>query len=160
MKRKILACTVVLLVAFSSVSFAAVSSSKSKSFSAPRPSTGSTTVKPSSPQTAPDSGYKPSAPSSSYSDKAPASQNKPGVSQPVPQQPQSGGFWRNAGIFGSGMLLGGMLGHMFGFGNSGFFASLMGMIINVLFLLALIAAGRWVWNYFKNKDRDKREERR
>ncbi|MCX7779569.1 MAG: hypothetical protein N2491_01485 [Negativicutes bacterium] len=150
--KKIVALTLVLLLAFSSVSFAAVSSSKSSS---PRPSSG-TTVKPSTPQAAPGttgSGYKPSAPASSYSEKAPATQVKPGTGQvPPSQQPSTGGFWRNAGLFGSGMLLGGLLGNMFGFGHMGFMASLLGVLINILFLAAIIAAIRWVWLKFKNRD--------
>ena len=149
--RKVVALTLILLLAFSSVSFAAVSSSKSSS---PKPSSGST-YKSTSPQASPDSGYKPTAPSNSYSNQAPAAQTKPGVSQPV-QQPSQGGFLRNMGLFGGGMLLGGLMSSMFGFGNMGFMASLFGMLFNVLFLAAIFMAGRWVWNYFRNKDKNER----
>lgn len=156
--KKIVAFTLILLLAFSSVSFAAVSGSK-RSSSPSRPSTGTTSVTPSTPKASPDSGYKPSAPSSSYSDKAPATQAKPGVTQPAPQQTNQGGFWRTAGLFGSGMLLGGMLSSMFGFGNMGFMANLLGMLFNVIALVAIFAAIRWVWNRFRNKDKDKDERR-
>jgi hypothetical protein len=152
MKQKILALTLVLVLAFGSVALAAKSSSKS--FSPSRPSTGST-VKPTTPQAAPDTGYKPTAPSSSYSNTAPAAQTKPGAAQPAPQQQQNS-FWRSAGMFGGGMLMGSMLGSMFGFGNSGFMASLFGMLFNVLILAAIFMAGRWLWNRFKDKDKDKR----
>ena len=157
MKRKILAFTLMLLLAFSSVSLAAVSSSKSSS---PSRSSSSTTVKPSTPQAAPgtsgSSGYKPSAPASSYSDTAPSAQNKTSTGFPSAQQSSSGGFWRNAGFFGGGMLLGGLLGNMFGFGHSGMLSSIAGMLSDLIILALVVLAVRWAWNRFSGRNQDNR----
>ncbi|SMC79063.1 hypothetical protein [Sporomusa malonica] len=146
--KKLLLLTFVCMFAFNTVSFAAVSGSKSK--------ISSPSAKPPTTQTAPgSSNYKPSAPAQSYSDKAPAAAAKPN-SQPIQQQ-NSGGFLRSAGLFGGGMLLGSMLGGMFGFGNSGMFANIMGMLFNVMLLAGVFMAGRFLWDKFKN--RDKKQQR-
>ncbi|WP_371371672.1 hypothetical protein [Sporomusa aerivorans] len=149
--KKLLLLTFMLMFAFNTVSFAAVSGSKSK-MSAPSskpPTTQTTPAKDTS------SEYKPSAPAQSYSDKAPAAAAKPNsqtMQQPA-QQSNTGGFLRNAGLFGGGMLLGSMLGGMFGFGNAGMFANIMGMLFNVLILAGIFMAGRFLWDKFKNRDK-------
>jgi len=152
--KKILAFTLIFVLAFGSVSFAAVGSSRTKS-STSRPSTStsipsSNTTK----QAAPDTGYKPSAPANSYSDKAPSSQVKPGT--PNSQQQTTGGFWRNAGMFGGGMLMGSMLSSMFGFGSMGAMSSIFGVIFNILILAGIIMGIRFLWNKFRanNNRRD------
>ncbi|MDF2876394.1 MAG: hypothetical protein K0R22_3077 [Sporomusa sp.] len=149
--KKLLILTVLFMFAFTTVSFAAVSGSKSRSSSpAPRPATNQA-----APAKDTTSDYKPSAPAQSYGDKTPAAAAKPN-SQPAQQQ-SGGGFLRTAGLLGGGMLLGSMLGGMFGFGNSGMFASIMGMLFNVILLGAVFMAGRFLWEKFKN--RDKRQQR-
>lgn len=150
--KKILALVLVLVFAFSSVSFAAVSSSRTRSSS---PSIGSSTTKSApSQQTSPStqgSTYTPSASANTYSDKAPASQAKPGVQTP---QQNNGGFWRNAGMFGGGMLLGSMLSSMFGFGNMGAMSSIFGMLFNIIILAAIVMGIRYLWNRFRNNRKD------
>ncbi|WP_425060491.1 hypothetical protein SCACP_12070 [Sporomusa carbonis] len=145
--KKLLLLTFVFMFAFNTVSFAAVSGSK--------PKMSSPVSKPPTTQTAPSKGtsseYKPSAPASSYSEKAPAAAAKPANQQTV-QQPNTGGFLRNFGLFGGGMLLGSMLGGLFGFGNTGMFASIMGMLFNIILLAGVFMAGRYLWNKFKNRD--------
>jgi len=164
--KKIMALALMLMMFLSTVGFAAISSSGSKSSPAPSSSSSS---KPSTPapapstsKTAPTGGeYKPSAPASSYSDKAPAKQPAPGVqpnTQP-PQQPSGNSFWRNASLFGGGMLAGSMLGHLFGssgnsMGGGGF--SLFGMIINLLIIGGIIQGVRYLWNKYQNNNRNMR----
>lgn len=151
--KKILVFTLVFVLAFGSVSFAAVGSSRSKS-SAPRPSTSSSmpsssTTKQAAPSTT-DSGYKSSAPANSYSDKAPSSQVKSGA--PSTQQQTSGGFWRSAGMFGGGMLMGSMLSSLFGFGSMGAMSSIFGMIFNILIVAGIVMGIRYLWNRFRSNN--------
>ena len=144
--KKLLLLTFVFMFACNAVSFAAVSGSKSK-MSAPK-------SKPSTTQTSPaqsgSSDYKPSAPAQSYSEKAPAAATKPNAQAAT--QSNSGGFLRTAGLLGGGMLLGSMLGGMFGFGGSGMFANIIGMLFNVMLLAGVVMAGRFLWTKFKNRN--------
>lgn len=148
--KKLLLLTFLFMFAFNAVSFAAVSGSKAR--------TSSPSVKPPTTQSAPTQNksteYKPSAPAQSYGEKAPAAAAKPNTQAPVQQN--SGGFLRNAGLFGGGMLLGSMLGGMFGFGNSGMFANIIGMVFNVMLLAGIFMAGRFLWEKFKNRDSNRR----
>jgi hypothetical protein len=137
--KKLLLVTFVLLLAFQTICFAAISGSKSSPRPAsPPPSSSTTQTAP-----APASGYKPSAPASSYTDKAPAAQ--PSAAANVPQT-SGGGFMRNLGMLGGGMLLGGMLSSVFGQGNTGILSSLLGAIISVVPFVAIFLAGRFLWN--------------
>ncbi|QDR80002.1 hypothetical protein [Sporomusa termitida] len=148
--KKLLVLTVLFMFAFTTVSFAAKGGFKSRPASpAPRPATNQT-----APAKNTTSDYKPSAPAQSYGDKAPAAAAKPNA-QPAQQQ-TGGGFLRSAGLLGGGMLLGSMLGGMFGFGESGMFASLMGMLFNIILLAAVFMAGRFLWEKFKNRDNKQR----
>jgi uncharacterized membrane protein len=152
--KKIIVLTMAFMLLFSSFCLAAVSSSKSSSRPSSRPSTS--TVSPSLPQTkqaAPSdaSGYKPSAPAGSYGDKAPSSQSKPSVQQPG--QSNSGGFWRSAGTFGAGMLAGSLLSNLFGFGQMGAMSTIFGIIINILLIMAVIMAIRFIWNKWRGHDK-------
>ncbi|BBB91988.1 MAG TPA: hypothetical protein PKA28_06070 [Methylomusa anaerophila] len=142
--KKLLVLTFLFAFAFNTVCFAAVGSSK------PRMSTPSRKP-PATQQASPSNGgYQPSAPAGSYTDKAPAAkQSTPQTAQTPQQQPSSGGFLRNMGMFGGGMLLGGLLGGMLGFGNAGMFASLMGVLFNVLLVVGVFMAGRYLWDRFK-----------
>jgi len=141
--KKLLLMTFLFLFAFNSVSFAAVSSSKPR-MSSPAPKSSTTQTAPS-----PSTDYKPSAPANSYSEKAPAAKS---TTPQTAQQQTSGGFMRNLGMFGGGMLLGSLLGGMFGFGNTGMFATLAGMLFNIMLIAGVFMAGRYLWNKFKNKN--------
>ena len=153
--KKLLLLTFVFMFAFNAVSFAAIGGSKSR-MSAPK-------SKPPTTQTSPaksgSSDYKPSAPAQSYGDKAPAAAAAKPNAQAATQS-NSGGFLRTAGLLGGGMLLGSMLGGMFGFGGSGMFADIMGMLFNVMLLAGVFMAGRFLWNKFKNRDRDNNQRYR
>jgi hypothetical protein len=142
--KKIVLLIMFLLLGFNTICFAAISGSKSAP--APRMPAAQT-----APAPAPASGYKPSAPANSYSDTAPK------AALPQTSQPATGGFMRNMGMLGGGMLLGGLLGGMFG-GNSGMFASLAGLVLNVILLVGIFMAGRYVWDRFK-KSREENNRR-
>jgi predicted lipid-binding transport protein (Tim44 family) len=148
--KKIFLLTFMFVFAFNAVSFAAVSGSKSK-VSTPSPKPPTTQSSPSSSTT---SGYKPSAPAQSYSEKAPAAAAKPNTQ--TAQQQTGSSFLRNAGLFAGGMFLGSMLGNMFGFGQSGMFADIIGMIFNVMLLAGVVMAGRFLWDKFKNRNNNQR----
>ena len=141
--KKLLVFTFLLLFAFQGVGLAAKSSSPART-SSPAPKT-STTQK--APTTNAESGYKPSAPAASYSQTAPAAKSTPATVQ----QPSSGGFMRGLGMFGGGMLLGSMLGGSFGFGSSGMFATLAGLLFNIMLIGGVIAAGRYFWGKYKQR---------
>ncbi|WP_094604851.1 hypothetical protein SPSIL_018850 [Sporomusa silvacetica DSM 10669] len=144
--KKLLLLTFMFMFAFNAVSFAAVSGSKSKisSPSAKPPTTQSAPTQNSSTE------YKPSAPAQSYGEKAPAAAAKSNMQTPAQQNGSS--FLRNAGLFGGGMLLGSMLGGMFGFGGSGMFANIIGMLFNIILLAGVVMAGRFLWMKFKNRN--------
>ena len=141
--KKLLILTFVLVFAFQSVGLAAKGGSRVR-VSPPRPATMQQ-AKP------PASNYKPSAPASSYSEKAPTA--KTASPQATAQQPAAGGFMRNFGMFGGGMLLGGLLGNMFGFGHVGFFANMLGIIFNIILLAGIFMAGRFIWSKLTSRER-------
>jgi predicted lipid-binding transport protein (Tim44 family) len=146
--KKLLVLTFLFIFALQSVSLAAVSSSKGSS--APRSSTSITQKAPSTSQTSPNtsSGYKSSAPASSYSDKAPNAATT--AKQQVQQQQSTGNsFLRSAAMFGGGMLMGSMLGNMFGFGSNGMFSEILGLLFNVLIVVLLFKAALYIWNRFR-----------
>lgn len=145
--KKVLLLTFVLIFALNSLAFAAKSSSRPAS----RPAA------PAASQTAPATGYKPSAPASSYNDKAPA------VKQPAAQttQPSTGSSWmRNVGMFAGGMMLGGLLSNMLGFGHSGMFADILGMLASIVPIIAIFMLGRFLWVRYKNKQEEEKEKDR
>ena len=132
-------CTFILLFMFLITSSAFAATSSSKSFAPSRPSAGSSYHPSNSPQT----NYKPSAPAKSYNEKAPQTANK---QQPFNQQ-NSGGFWHNFGMFGSGLLVGSLFSHMFGgYGyGMGFMNPLFNILANIIFLAALFFVVRYIW---------------
>jgi len=137
----------------STLCFAAVSSSGAKSSSPSSSSKSSTSTPSSSKQTAPSGSYQPTAPANSYSDKAPAKQTTPSTQNT--QSPSStNSFWRNASMFGGGMLAGSLLGHLFGNSNMGGESSIFGLLINLLMVGGIVVGIRYLWNKYKNKNRD------
>ena len=51
---------------------------------------------------------------------------------------------RNMALFGGGMMLGGLLGNMFGFGAGSFFAEMIGMLFNVMLLAGVFMGARFL----------------
>ena len=162
--KKLILFTVLLMFALQSMAFAAASSSKGAPRSAPRAPSVSKPAAPAATTTTPPAtnsaapGYKPSAPASSYGDKAPAAAAKPAVQQQAPQSTGSS-FLRTAAMIGGGMLLGGMLGNMFGFGSSGMMAQILGILINVFIVFLLFMVGRYFWTKYK-ESKEKKEAHR
>lgn len=149
--KKIITVTLMLMMLMSTVCLAAVSSSGSKSSGSKPASSSSSVSRPSTSPSSTSGSYKPTAPANSYSDKAPTKQVTPAAQ---PQQPQSStsSFWRNASLFGGGMLAGSLLGNMFGYGNMGGGASIFGMLINLLMIGAVVMGIRYVWNKYRNRN--------
>jgi predicted lipid-binding transport protein (Tim44 family) len=146
--KKLFVFTFLLIFALQNISFAAVSSSKTRSFSTP--------PKPPTTQTAPSpsSGYKPSAPANSYSQTAPSSSTK--SNSTAAQPPANSGFMRGLGMFGGGMLLGSLLGGSLGFGSGGLFSTLAGVFLNIILIGGILMAIRFVWDKFKQHQHDNR----
>ena len=151
--KKIMALTLMLIMLVSTVCFAAVSSSGSKS-SSPSSSSKSSTSTPSlDKQTAPSGSYQPTAPANSYSNTAPAKQATPSAQQSTQPQSSTSSFWRNASMIGGGMLAGSMLGSLFGNNNMGGESSFFGMLINFLIIGGVVMGIRHLWDKYKNRNR-------
>ena len=141
--KKVFVLTFLLIFALSGFCDAAKSSSRPAS----RPSAPTQSAP--AARTAPDSGYKPSAPAKSYNDKAPAAK-QPAASQTA--QPSTGSSWmRNIGMFAGGMMLGGFLSNMLGFGNSGMLADIMGMLFSIVPIILIFMLGRFLWVRYKSR---------
>lgn len=140
--KKLLLLTFLLMFACQSMSFAAISGSKGVSAPRSAPSLSSQPAASSS-----SSSYKPSAPATSYSDKAPTATQS--------QQSTGSNFLRNAGLFGGGMLLGSMLGGMFGAGSSGMVSQIIGMLFNAIAIGLIFMAARYGWNRFQKSRKPK-----
>ena len=52
-------------------------------------------------------------------------------------------------MFGGGMLMGSMLGNMFGFGSNGMFSEILGLLFNVMIVVLLFKAALYIWNRFR-----------
>ena len=156
--RKIVIFTL-MFIFVSTVCFAAVSSSGSRSSSGSKPSfsapsSGSSSSKPTSPGNSTEN-YKPSAPANSFGDKAPVKQSAPNQQNTQTQSP-TGGFWRNASMIGGGFLAGSLLGNMFGFGHMGEgMSGIFGMLINLLIIGGIVILVRNLWEKYKSKDKDR-----
>ncbi len=151
--KKIFAIALVCFFAMYSVSFAAIGGGKIKSSPAPKASTSQSATTPKA-DTSKD-GYKASAPANSYSDKAPAANSKTSATAAKTQSGSAmGGMLRNIGLLAGGMMLGSLLGNMFGMG-AGMFSDILGLLTNVLIFGAIFMVGKILWNKFKNRNKDK-----
>ena len=143
--KKVLLLAFLLIFAVSGYCDAAKSSSRP---AASRPSAPTQ----SAPAAKTDSGYKPSAPANSYNDKAPAAK-QPSATQPA-QQSAGSSWMRNVGMFAGGMMLGGLLSNMFGFGHSGMLADIMGMILTIIPIILVFMLGRFLWLRYKSRQEE------
>jgi predicted lipid-binding transport protein (Tim44 family) len=151
--KKILLFAFLLLFAVQSIGLAAVSGSKGSSAPKSSPAVSRPAAAPTSPNTAP--GYKPSAPAKSYNDKAPAAAPK---SQQAAQPSTGSSFLRNAAMIGGGMLLGSMLGNMFGFGANGMFAEIIGVLFNLMLVFLVVFGLRYAWTRYQANKAKKENE--
>ena len=104
----------------------------------------------SNPAPRPNQEYRPSKPA--------ASPTKPAASRGTaaanPGTPW-GGMLRNIGLLAGGMMIGGLLSSLFGFGGSGFLADLLGLLTNVLLIYAGIRLLLWLIAKFRGRDADR-----
>ena len=124
---------------------------------APAASTGSTSQSKS--VSGNGSTYTPSKDAKSLDKNAPAANTKSNAAANTNTQSSSrlGSIMRGIGLFAGGMLLGSMLSHFFGMGG-GMFADIMGLLMNVIMVVAAVMVVRWLWNKFRGNKSSKREE--
>lgn len=105
------------------------------------------------------SSYAPSKDAKSLEKNAPAANTKSNAAANTNTQSSSrlGSFMRGIGLFAGGMLLGSMLSHLFGMG-SGMFADIMGLLMNVIMVVAAVMVVRWLWNKFRGTKNDRRQD--
>lgn len=62
-----------------------------------------------------------------------------------------GSAMRNIGLLAGGMFLGSMLSSLFGWGNMGFMADILGVLFNIILLLVIISLVSRLWQKFKGR---------
>ena len=58
---------------------------------------------------------------------------------------------RNIGLLAGGMFLGSMLSSLFGWGNMGFMADILGVMFNIVLLLVIVSLISHLWRKFRGK---------
>lgn len=148
--KKIIILAILAIFAMSSLTFAARGSARISSFRS-APSFSSHQKAPSISKTRE---YKPSQDAKSISKNAPESTNMARSNASTSTGTSRwGNTLRNIGLFGGGMFLGSMLGHMFGMGGTGFFSSMMGLLFNIVMIFAVIAVVRMIWSKLKGSSK-------
>lgn len=62
-----------------------------------------------------------------------------------------GSAMRNIGLLAGGMFLGSMLSSLFGWGNMGFMADILGVMFNIILLLVIVSLISHLWRKFRGK---------
>lgn len=62
-----------------------------------------------------------------------------------------GGALRNIGLFTGGMLLGSLLSHYLGWGNMGWGADFLGLLINLILVLIIIRLILSIWRFLRRR---------
>lgn len=97
----------------------------------------------------PNQEYRPSKPATGQTNPAAAAnRSTPAASAATPW----GGMMRNIGLLAGGMMLGGLLSSLFGFGAGGFMADVLGLLMNGLLIYAGIRLVLWLIAKFRNRD--------
>ncbi|MEF3310919.1 hypothetical protein PV433_18745 [Paenibacillus sp. GYB004] len=98
----------------------------------------------------------------SYSPTDNATKTDPGKSTTNPTTPATTGAAK-PGLFGGGgfmkgLMIGGLAGMLFGglFGGMGFLGNILGLLINVMAIVALIVLIRYVYVYFRDRNKTKK----
>lgn len=67
------------------------------------------------------------------------------------------GFFSGGG-FMKGLMIGGLAGMLFGglFGGMGFLGNILGLLVNIMAIFALIMLVRFVYVYFRDRNKDKK----
>lgn len=68
-----------------------------------------------------------------------------GAGPAASQTSRWGNTLRNIGFLAGGMFLGSMLAGLLGWGSMGILSTILGLFMNILLFMALIAAVRWLW---------------
>jgi len=126
-----------------------VNLNKSPSSSTSKPSLNEKTA-PQSNSKSVSGGGKKYAPSKSAKDlpnKASTSKSNPSAAA-ASTSTGFGNTLRNIGLFAGGMMLGGLLGSMFGF-SGGMFSDILGLLFNIIMIYALYRGGRYLWNKYR-----------
>lgn len=105
--------------------------------------------------------YAPSKKADQHSDTAPAAKNNANANAnnaAAANTANTGSRWgsalRTVGLLAGGMMLGSLLGSMFGFGE-GLLADILGLVANIaMFMLAFMAI-KWIWNKFRGNSNDR-----
>ena len=119
-----------------------------KAAPAPKTTAPSTQTKPNQKE------YAPSKDAKSLSSSAPAANSKTNAAAATTKSSTPwGGLMRGIGLFAGGMLLGGLLSSMFGFGASGMMSEVLGLLMNIVLLGAVFMVLRMLWNKFRNRSR-------
>lgn len=69
-----------------------------------------------------------------------------------------GGIMRNVGLLAGGMFLGSMLSSLFGFGNMGFMADMLGMLFNIILLLVILSLAVRLWRKFRGRKQHQEDD--
>jgi len=99
--------------------------------------------------------YKPSQNASSIKEQAPAART--GAATATRSASPWGGIMRNVGLFAGGMLLGGMLSHLFGFGMGGFMSDVMGLLMNLVIFGAVFMLIRMAIRKFTGRKKEEQD---
>lgn len=62
-----------------------------------------------------------------------------------------GSAMRNIGLLAGGMFLGSMLSSLFGWGNMGFMADILGVLFNIILLLVILSLASRLWQKFRRR---------
>lgn len=119
---------------------------------APRPKPAA--PKPAAPQqnARPNQQYTPSQKASEAPGTAPkanAGANTANAPAAAQQDARWGGAMRSIGLLAGGMMLGNLLGHLFGFGAGSFMADVLGLLANVAIFVAVFLLARMLWAKFR-----------
>ena len=96
--------------------------------------------------------YAPSKKADQYKETAPAAKSGTTAASNAAANAQKSTGWgsamRTMGMLAGGMLLGSMLSHLFGFGGTGLFADIMGLVMNLVIIAAIICLLNFVVRRF------------
>ncbi len=147
--KKIAVIAMMFVFAMSSMAMAAKGGAKMSSPSAaPSVSSPAKSAAPAAPSASQSKEYKPSQDAKSIDKNAPAAA-KPSTAAPAQSSSPWGGMMRNIGLFAGGMMLGGLLGSMFGMGT-GFMSDILGLLMNVAIFAAAFMLIRMLWSKFRS----------
>lgn len=92
--------------------------------------------------------YAPSKKADQYKETAPAAKSNTNAATNAQKSTGWGSAMRTMGMLAGGMLLGSMLSHLFGFGGTGLFADIMGLVMNLVIIAAIICLLNFVVRRF------------